>query len=215
MKCFRTFGSTVEKFVFNNPRLDKLLSQIQHRGVWPMPSKEWIAYSSEVANVMSKELSLQNTPPMFPGMRLGPLTIRKEPKQSADFLWPGIGSDIVVSQKTMMLFQKNNIKGCGFSPVRSFSKSKWFELIIETNMFTPRKFKIRNACKKCGYYEIHYPSRGFPVDSNHWTGTDIFHYKHLMSYAIISDRLAKLLSNSSLKNFRVVPTNEWEWPTKS
>jgi hypothetical protein len=149
------------------------------------------------------------------GRRIGDLSVIVRPPDIKDFTWTWC-SDILISQKVLDLFERNNVTGFITRPANvSYSVKTTtpppvlVELVVTGwGGFAAAEagVNLARSCPACGYksYTIAEPSR--LIDEAKWDGSDLFIVWPLPRYRFVSDRLASILRRERISGVRLIPS---------
>jgi hypothetical protein len=150
------------------------------------------------------------------GRRLSDLSVIVDPSHIRDFTWTW-GSDLLVSQKVLDLFEKHRVTGFEVRPVKiSYSKPikarppDLFELVVTGwgGFAAPAAgVSLLRSCLACGHrvYAIAEPSH--LTDAAAWDGSDLFIVWPLPGYRFASDRLVSILRQEKVLGVKALPAS--------
>jgi hypothetical protein len=159
------------------------------------------------------------------GKRLSDLSIMLPPRAARDdFVWTW-GSELLLRDRVLQLFNASGFNGFVVKPVKVKFKRpdgdppRLWELNVTgwAGMASPESgIRLVESCPACGhliYSDCDHPER--LIDASKWDGSDFFMVWPLPKFIFVTDRVAELIRDESLSGSVVRPSTELRFSTRT
>ena len=127
-------------------------------------------------------------------------------------------SDIIISDKLLDIFKKQNVKGYNIKPIKirkskKILKNEYYELIVTgkgTLDLSKSGISLVTNCKYCGLVQYSSFHNGLIIKS--WDKSDIFITPEYPKYVLITERLKDILLNNNIRYIPFIESSKLIWP---
>jgi hypothetical protein len=152
------------------------------------------------------------------GRRLSHPAIVLSPARAVrDFTWVW-GSETLISQRVLDLFEKHRITGFQAKPVKTVyprgikaTPPTMFELVLTGwgGVAAPAAgVTLSDWCPACGLTEYHIARPGLLINPATWDGSDLFMVWPLPKFIFATERLANILRQEKISGVNLIPASK-------